>query len=324
MRKHLSTTIVLAVAAAFTLSACSLGGDGGGEKLDADETPMSAIFESIYGSYDEDEGIADQKKAEELTAVCMSKEGFEYKPVDQSQYQSFSSEDMEDRDTEEWVASHGYGMTQTPEEQEEMNERMGDFVDPNQAYVEALSPGEQTAYYEVLYGPGPSDEEMAAMEDGDGSYEYNWETAGCSGAAQHEVNGEDLTQSDEHKPLMDAINTMYEKQQSNKEIKKLDAEWAACMADAGFAEVKQKQDAMNIVNEASNAYYETLTDAPDEAKLAELRENEIAVALADFKCAEKTDYKDKSLKIQFELERQFIEDHKSEIDALVAAVEQGK
>ena len=39
------------------------------------------------------------------------------------------------------------------------------------------------------------------------------------------------------------------------------------MADAGFSDLKKKEDAMTLVNEASNAYYETLTDAPDDAKL---------------------------------------------------------
>jgi hypothetical protein len=324
LRKRLSTTIVLAVAASLALSACSGGGGGGGDKLDANKTPLTEYYEAMYGGYDEKEQIAKQKESEELVAVCMSKEGFEYTPVDQSQYMQFSEEDMEDRNTEKWVAANGYGMTLSPEEQEKQNEQSEQFVDPNQPYVEALSPGEQTAYYEVLYGPGPTEEEMAAMEDGEGGFEYNWETAGCQGAAQHEINGEDVTQSDKYKPLMDELNTVWEKVQKDPKITKLDAGWSACMADAGFSDLKKKEDAMTLVNEASNAYYETLTDAPDDAKLAELRENEIAVALADFKCGEKLDYQDTMLAVQFDVERQFIDDHKSELDAMIADVEQGK
>lgn len=324
MRKRLSTTIVLAVAAALTLSACSGGEGGGGDKLDASKTPLTEYYEAMYGGFDEKDQLAKQKKSEELMAACMAKEGFEYTPVDQSQYMNFSEEDMEDRNTEKWVAANGYGMTLSPEQQEEQNEQMGEFVDPNQSYVEALSPGEQTAYYEVAYGPGPTEEEMAAMEEGDGSYEYNWETAGCQGAAQHEVNGEDITQSEKYKPLMDELNTIWEKLQKDPKVAKLDAAWSACMADAGYPDLKTQDAAMTSVNEASNAYYETMTDAPDEAKLAELRENEIAVALADFKCAEKTDYQDKKLEVQFDIERQFIDDHKAELDAMIADVEQGK
>jgi hypothetical protein len=53
------------------------------------------------------------------------------------------------------------------------------------------------AYYEALYGPSPTEEEL----NDDGSYEWNWETAGCSGWAQHELNGEDPWSSGEHQDL---------------------------------------------------------------------------------------------------------------------------
>jgi len=323
-QRLLPITVVLGLAATLALTGCSFAGGGAEAELDPDKSPMTEYYEAMYGGYDEKEAVAQQKKVEELVATCMADEGFDYKPVDQSQYTSFSSDD-EDRDTEEWVAEHGYGMNQTPEEQEEMNEQASEFVDPNQDYVMALSPTEQEAYYEVLYGPGPTDEEMAAMEDGDGSYEYNWETAGCQGAAQHEISGDDLTQSDKYKPLMDEINSIWEKQQKDPAIVKVEAEWAACMADAGYADFKVKQDAMNQVNEAQNAYWEGgETEEPDDATKAEWRENEIEVALADFKCSEKVDYQKTYLTAQYRLENQFIDDNKSELDAMVAEIAQAK
>ncbi|WP_411698254.1 hypothetical protein [Conyzicola sp.] len=320
----LPTSVVLALAAALALSGCTAGGGTDGGDLDAEKTPMTEYYDAMYGGYDEKEAAAQQKKVEELVATCMAEEGFDYTPVDQSQYQGMSFDD-EDRDTEEWVAEHGYGMNQTPEEIEEMNAQSEDFVDPNQSYIEALSVSEQEAYYEVLYGPGPSDEEMAAMEEDSGSYEYNWETAGCQGAAQHEISGEDLTQSEKYKPLMDELNTIWEKLQKSPEIVKIEAEWAACMADAGWADFKKKEDASTEVSEASNEYWATgTTEEPDDALKAEWREYEIEVALADFKCAEKVDYQDKYLAAQFEFENQFIADHKSELDAMVADIAQAK
>ncbi|GAB3605192.1 hypothetical protein GCM10027413_06010 [Conyzicola nivalis] len=320
----LPTSVVLALAASLALAGCTAGGGAGGGDLDPEKTPMMEYYDAMYGGYDEKEAAAQQKQVEELVSTCMADEGFDYTPVDQSQYQGMSFDD-EDRDTEEWVAEHGYGMNQTPEEQEEMNAQAEDFVDPNQGYVEALSTSEQEAYYEVLYGPGPSDEEMAAMEDGDGSYEYDWKTAGCQGAAQHEITGDDLTQSEKYKPLMDEINSMWEKQQKAPAIVKLEAEWAACMADAGWSDFKKKEDAMNEVNEASNAYWEKgATEEPDDALKAEWREHEIEVALADFKCAEKVDYQNTYLAAQYEFENQFIADHKSELDAMVADIAQAK
>ena len=63
---------------------------------------------------------------------------------------------------------------------------------------------------------------------------------------------------------------------------------------------------------------------PDEKVLADLREKELALAMADFACAEDVDYTEATTKVQFELEEQFITDHKSELDALIADYEQGK
>jgi hypothetical protein len=320
----LPTSLALALAASLTLAGCTGGGGAGGGELDPAKTPMTEYYDAMYGAYDKEDAAAQQKKVEELVATCMAEEGFDYTPVDQSQYQDMSFDD-EDRDTEEWVAEHGYGMNQTPEEQEEMNAQSEQFVDPNQEYVEALSPSEQEAFYEVLYGPSPSEEEMAAMEEDGSSYEYNWENSGCQGAAQHEISGDDLTQSDKYKPLMDEINSMWEKQQKLPAVVKLEDEWAACMADAGWTDFKKKEDAMMEVNEASNAYWENgATEEPDDALKAEWREHEIEVALADFKCAEKVDYQDKYLAAQYEFENQFITDHKSELDAMVADIAQAK
>jgi len=325
MRTRLPIIVALGLAATLALSACSFGGDGGAAELDPNKSPMTEYYEAMYGGYDEKEAAAQQKKVEELVAVCMADEGFDYKPVDQTQYTSFSSDD-EDRDTEEWVAEHGYGMNQTPEEQEAMNEQASEYVDPNQEYVMALSQSEQEAFYEVLYGPGPTDEEMAAMEDGDGSgYEYNWETAGCQGAAQHEISGEDLTQSDKYKPLVDDMSSVWEKLLKDPAVVKLEAAWSACMADAGYPAFKAKQDAQNEVNEAQNAYYESgATEEPDEATRAEWRDHEIEVALADFKCSKKIDYQKTYLTAQYRLENEFIDDHKSELDAMVAEIAQAK
>jgi hypothetical protein len=322
-QRLLPITVVLGLAATLALSGCSFGGGGADAELDPEKSPMTEYYEAMYGGYDEKEAVAQQKKVEELVAVCMADEGFDYKPVDQSQYTSFASDD-EDRDTEEWVAEHGYGMNQTPEEQAEMNEQASEYVDPNQDYVTALSPTEQEAYYEVLYGPTPSDEELKAMES-DGGYEYNWETAGCQGSAQHEVNGDDLTQSDKYKPLMDDINAIWEKQQKDPAIVKVEAAWAACMADAGYADLTAKQDAMTEVSEEQNAYYESgATEEPDDATKAEWRAHEIEVALADFTCSKKVDYQKTYLTAQYRLENQFIDDHKSELDAMVAEIAQAK
>jgi hypothetical protein len=324
-KRLLPAAITLAVAATLALAACSPGGGGGGE-LDAERTPFTEYYEALYGDYDEKEQTAKQNEIEELTAACMSREGFEYEPVDQSQYMEMGEEDDVDRDTKEWVASHGYGMSQTPEEQEAAEAEYEDFVDPNADYVASLSESEQTAYYEVLYGPQPTEEELAA-----GDFEYSWENSGCMGEAQHEINGDDVYEDPKYKKLLDDMNGIWEKIGKDPAMVKADATWSACMADAGFTEFSKQEDALTSINDASNAYYETLGGSedtmpaePDPAKLAELREREIEVAVADFDCSEESDYKQTRLRVQTELEQRFIDDHKSELDAMVADVAQNK
>ena len=326
MHKRLLPASVLALAATLALSACSFGGGAGGGELDPEKSPLSEYYEAMYGgASDEKEMAAQQKKTEELVAACMAEEGFDYIPVDYSQYSFASPFDDENRDTEEWVAEHGYGSFQTPEERAEMDEQAEDYVDPNMDYVNALSPSEQTAYYEILQGPQMTEEEYAAMEESGEAMEFNWETQGCYGAASHEVNGDDVTQSEKYKPLMDSLNKLYDTQQKHPETVKVDAEWAACMADAGYAEFKTKQEAQESVYAESNAYWENgATEEPDEATQTKWRENEIDVALADFKCSEKVDYQDRTLKVQYDLENQFIDDNKAELDALIAEVAQAK
>ena len=309
-------TLVQSVAlfsAALLLAGCA--GGTAAPKLDPEKSPLTEYWSALYGGFDEESYAAQSKEQEELVAACMADEGFEYIPVDQSQYMSFDDDEV-DRDTEEWVAEHGYGMQQTPEEIEEMNEQAEEYVDPNQDYVMALSESEQTAYYEVLYGVQSSE------PNEDGEYEYNWEEAGCQGAAQHEVQGEMPYDNDKYKDLLDEMNSLYEDLQKDPEMKKIDAEWAACMSDAGETGFKKKQDAIDSIIEEQNAMYEDPTAQEDQDAFAkvqeELRKTEIKLALVDFQCSKEVDYQNRSLTIQFALEQQFIDDNKKQLDEMVA------
>ena len=317
-QRSLLTAIATAAFLSLTLAGCS--GEQAASKLDPAESPLSKYMSSMYGDYDEDSGTAMQKEQEELIATCMADEGFDYVPVDYSQYSGMTSDDGEEYGTEKWVAENGYGMSQSPEQLAEQQEQNEAYVDPNQDYVMTLSESEQGAYWEVLYGVQPTEEDMGE----DGSYEYNWETSGCQGFASHEINGDQPSQ-DDHAALYDAMSAMYEEAQSSPALVALDAKWATCMADAGYATFLKKADAQESISNDQNAIYEKATETgPDEQALADLREKELGVAMADFTCAEDLDYTDASMKVQFDLEEQFIIDHKAELDALIADSEQGK
>ena len=156
--------------------------------------------------------------------------------------------------------------------------------------------------------------------DEDGGSEYDWTTAGCYGAAQHEVQGEQPWEDEQYESLFEDIQKMYEGLQDSPEAKKADAEWAACMADAGEPGFKTKQDPVNQINEELNKVYEAnpTGELDQTEELAELRERELELALVDFECAEKVNYTDRTLAAQFEVEEQFIKDHKKQLDQIVA------
>ncbi|MGY1650625.1 hypothetical protein [Geodermatophilus sp. SYSU D01119] len=322
---------VSAVAAlALLLSSCSgSDGDSGAATGTAEQTsPLSEYLDAVYGgdlSPEEQERrfAEEQEQVEELVARCMQEQGFEYTPNTQSAT-FVSSEDVEwEPDDRDWVSQYGYGAVNSPYNEQPVPEE--EYVDPNADYVASLSESEQTAFYEALSGPVPDEEDLAE----DGSYEYDWTTAGCQGAAQHEVAGEDPSQSEEFASLFAAIDELYTSTATWPGMADLDREWAECMDAAGHGGHVTQADAQNSVHDELNAIYEdvavsedgTSTGEPDQAALDALAEREVELALADLGCREETDYRDRSTEITHEVEEQFIEDHRAELDALVAAAE---
>ncbi len=311
-----------ASALVLALAACSPSGETASD--DEYSSPLNDYLSAVWGGdvTDEDWMMRAEEELrvrEEIVAECMAEQGFDYIPV-VDMGQSSGSADEWKPDDREWVAQYGYGavrypgMSDVPDPDEQ-------FVDPNQEYVESLSESEITAFYEALYGPQPSEDEL----NEDGSQEYDWETAGCQGFAQNEVSGGNPMESEEHKPIMDAINEFYTGMETNPALADVDDEWSNCMADAGYSGFSSQYDAQNSVYDELNSYYESMTDyVEDDPALDEIADREIELALADLDCRESTDYRERRQAVSVELEEQFIADNKAALEALVAAAEQGR
>ncbi|GMA28605.1 hypothetical protein [Arenivirga flava] len=320
-----------AAAVVLLLAGCA-GADGGGGRS-AEDSPLGEYLSAVWGGDDKSteelqaESDDQNRVREEFIADCMAEEGFEYIPSLDNGGVVYSSDDEEDPwdpESEEWVSQWGYGTVDWPGRDEQPDEgEMEEWVDPNQDYVESLSPSEQEAYYEALNGPQPSEEDIAAMEEG--TYEYDWTTSGCYGAADNEAMGEDPYQSEEHAPLMEAMDALWAESAEHPDLAELDAAWADCMADGGEPGFAKQPDAQNSIMEEQNAVWEGAEPAEGEEwvepDFTELGEREIELALVDLDCREKTDYRDRQLDVQFALEEQFIEDHKAELDAFIASYE---
>src|SRR5690606_16156493 len=137
----------------------------------------------------------------------------------------------------------------------------------------------------------------------------------------------------EHASLFEAMQALWETSTSDPRMTELNAEWADCMADAGYADYATPDDAVNAIMEASNALWENIEydeeseeapAGPSVEAMAEVGKSAWATARADFTCKEETGCTESAKKVQFELEEQFIKDHKAELDTFVAAVEKAE
>ncbi len=314
----LSLGLASLAAASLLLTACSTPSGGGDDKLTYKDSPLFKYTSAMYGGdKSNEEYIAEGNAVEELVATCMANEGFDYLPVDNSQYYTNNNTDDVDRNTEEWVAANGYGYNLTDDQQAEQNGQGGEIVDPNSDYVMSLSESEQTAYYEVLYGPQPTEEEM-----NDPDFEY--QQLGCNGEAYKQINGSQVAEDPQFKGIIEEMSKLWEKQAQLPAVKKLNVAWSSCMADAGHADLPTKDSVYDLMNAQNEEAWADGSEGPSPEKRAEMRKEEIDLALADFHCSEGLNYEQIVLAAQFDLEKKFIADHQAELDAMLAAANGSK
>ncbi|MFT3944932.1 MAG: hypothetical protein QM705_14070 [Ancrocorticia sp.] len=330
MRKTSHILFGACMIGALALTGCSGSEDKGKDSSEENYGPLGDYLMAMDMGQELTQEDYDQQdiKREELIAECMAKEGFEYKPDTNNGGTVVNSDDYDGPEwgSLEFAQQYGYGFFNSPW-QENAGEPQ-EYVDPNQDYIDGLSESEQQAYYETLHGPQPTEEEMKAMEENpeEGGYEYDWSKAGCYGAAQHEVDtetGGNPWEDPEFKDLFDAMNAFYMEAELDPEIQALDKEWASCMADAGYPDVTSKNRAFEVMMDEQNELYSGGEDGeyvePDQKKLDEVKKKEIDMAVADWKCGDAMDYQDKYEKIDFRNQQKFLDDHKDQLDALIAA-----
>src|SRR5690625_3916182 len=231
------------------LSACS---DDAPQDLTWEDSPLAEALDGLGGMGSENAEELErqeeerQRRVEDLVAACMAEQGFDYTPALRSGSVSVSFED-DDWGNEEWTAQYGYGVTTDPWADEMPIE--DEWTDPNEDYVMSMSESEQEAYYAALHGePIEIDEEDWEAEP----QEYNWEDAGCYGAAQHEVYEEEGTaywDDPAFAEFFEAANTLYEDAMRDPRVAEVNAEWAECMADADFGGMTTPDEAMNAIYE---------------------------------------------------------------------------
>lgn len=294
----MSSAVRLLLVLLLVLPACRGSEPTGDQSAAAGETEAGPIAE-FFGydeEVDEEQFAEDERRVQELLVACMAEQGFEYLPVEYPEpVEDPAYVAQQEMSPEEYASEYGYGITtvdyeMTPEEE--------NWVDPNQAIVEAMDDAERTAYETALYGEMP--EVVPGEEE---SVEYEGFGGGCQGEASEEVYGGGAEAAAINEELGPKWEELYERIEADPRIVEGNQGWAECMAAAGH-DFATQEEAQNSIWDQQNALYEEAypedlaTAEPaegeegeyvepeiDEAALAELRETEIAVAVADQRCS---------------------------------------
>ncbi|MEB4614164.1 hypothetical protein OOT08_05895, partial [Leucobacter sp. M11] len=238
---------------ALLLTGCS-GGSGDAKPEELEEGPLSKALSSLYEEQDQEFYDEQQKREQDLVAVCMTEQGFEYQPDTNSGGVIVSTEVEEDDGptwgTVEFAKEYGYGIIDSPWQQEGPQEEKP-YEDPNGEYVNSLSESEQTAYYEALNGPSDQFPEEGSEEE----WVYDWTKAGCYGAAQHEVGGEQVWDSPEMAALQESMDQLYIDMEEHPDVIAVRDEWITCMTEAGFPGYTERYEPQNALYEEQNELY---------------------------------------------------------------------
>ncbi|MGB2756824.1 MAG: hypothetical protein WBD02_04095 [Acidimicrobiia bacterium] len=290
--------------------------------------------------------------AEKKIQTCMAKEGFKYIPSANPVVSFGGVDDASGPQNKDWRAKHGYGIVE-----QILDPGAGMFrfdpknmpVDPNQKIVENLSKAEQRAYHIALDGFDPED---PATANGQSTVTQlgvaqtgGMQAKGCRGQSMSKLFG-GATDAKTMELTNDIYQTMNDRIAADPRIKKLNQQWASCVAKAGFSAVTRQEQTYSYIQEkakviapnagmgpiissgggastsgsvdsggtapGSDSAAKELTEA-QKKQLKALKKNEVALATADFDCQEKYDIQKKTDSIRIEIEKQIVDERGSDL-----------
>jgi hypothetical protein len=261
----------VAVAAAIALGAC-----GDEPVAPGDRRPVDV--EDQLG-FDQAGIIARQSRVETAIRDCMRAEGFEYFPVDPLAQRAavLGSSRLSE---EEFIQQFGYGIST-------LWGRGRAVTDPNERLRMALAPADRRAYGRVLWGENPGATFTAAVDSGDFA-----ELGGCTREATEAVFGgaQVLTQ------LQGKLDALEERILQDQRMVRAIERWSKCVAEAGFhyeepeaidSDLFERMEQIVGPLPGQFATGPAAGETPqpyNQAKLADLQQEEVAIARTDLKC----------------------------------------
>jgi hypothetical protein len=335
----------LAGAAAVLMVGLTTAGCGDDDGDSSDDSGSSGPLAEFFGwdetglgeepEYTEEER-QQHYEIQDLIVACMSEAGFEYTP---EQFYGDNEENFEDPFAEVWqmqeddperfAREYGYGLTTIDYESQAPPTTDPAESDPNYAYRESLSPAAQEEYDQALWGE--------VEEDGSTPPE----ASGCQNEAYEQVYGDRGEEGEQQfEALFEEWDTLEQRIQDEPRMAAVKLAWSGCMATAGYPgledlyagqdQVSQRQSELYGWDEGGEGLLPSPIEgegegeeevpvetppAPDPAALEELRQFERDIAVADYTCKQEHDVEGTERTVRDELETQFIEDHRLELEA---------
>lgn len=332
-------SLAVAAALAISLAACTGGDEPEPTPTPSEEeaAPLEALLTDYLSEWSDEDIQQRLAQMQGLIATCMAEEGFEYTPVDYSgaEFDLGAGLDLQPGSAE-FAEQYGYGITTDP-----FTSGGTEIADPNEAYVAAMSDAERDAYLTALYGAGYAD--AGATGEDEALEDYDWEQAGCTGRAQHEVMASGI-QDEAFSALQADMLQMLEDADADPRLTQVTTDWSACMTDAGFdglAAVGDGEAAISAEVEAARAEIyggapsatdgddpggaarrallgatgtaDPLLDAQFDEALAEITPREIDMAVADAACRDEVGYDDVRRQVDTQYQLAFLAEHADEI-----------
>ena len=277
-----------------------------------------------------EEELAKQRKVEDATVACMKAAGFEYVAVPPEQNAKSKFAEAFNLPPDKFAEQYGYGISTI----DWSKAGADDDSNPNTKIRNALSPAAQKAYDKALNGPNANGNGAVVIEGGKGGPSSSGQLdLGCRGKAVKQVYGDGADRNIDFKKfdsLFKDIQALQKRIGADQRVVDATTAWTDCMADAGHSGFAKVDDPRNQIQQkldeltgnkppAKNGPSQTIKGPPsfdkvDSAKLSELRKSEIDLAVADQKCKAKG-YDDAYKKVQYEAEKEFVDQHKAELEA---------
>jgi hypothetical protein len=244
------------LAAAIALTAAAGCQTPGAESsLSVQEQQIRSYFLDPSGEAADDVTAARIAAAENLTAGCMKREGFEYSPAPPEL--RFGRGTASDPNDPEFAAEWGFGISMLafPESMQPIPD------DPNEDYVASLTPNDRRAYEAALQGT-----EQNEFQDG------------CVVVSARQASA-DLGLDD----AVTAIREVEEAVESDDAVGAARAEWALCMQAEGF-EAASPDELQRSLYDDWNELQSAGEITPEMAE--GFRSEEIAAAQTSLNCGE--------------------------------------